>query len=290
MSTLPSVSIVVPVLNGATTLPACLASLRRLDYPSDQLEVIVVDNGSTDDTAALLAREHWIRTEAEPVRGPAAARNRGWRAARGDVIAFTDADCTVDPGWLRALVAPLADRDVGIAGGAILPIEPATPIQRFGAQLHDHQSAIETCRPAYAITMNWASRRELLNTVGGFDPRFLRCEDVDLAYRVQQSGYRVVYTAEAIVYHRNEATLRGLFEEGFLHGWHSVHTLKVHQQYLRQKRKFSINQRSYLEVAASCARALLPRHRPQATCECAFGVGKKFGKIAGSIRYAHVDL
>src|SRR2546421_3172407 len=92
------VSVVVPILNGAATIDQCIRSILGLDFPPAQLEVIVVDNGSTDSTREVLGRyRDRIRVLSEPIRGPAAARNAGVRAACGRWIAFTDADCVVDP-------------------------------------------------------------------------------------------------------------------------------------------------------------------------------------------------
>lgn len=286
----PSVSIIVPVLNGVSTIEPCLESLVAMDYPAARRQIIVVDNGSTDGTIQRL--DAWrprIAVEHEARRGPAAARNRGLAVAAGDVVAFTDADCVVDPGWLRALVAPLDQPQVAVAGGRILPLEPCGDIERFGATIHDHQEAIERGRPAYAITMNWASRRDVLTAIGGFDETFRRCEDVDLAYRLQRSGYTIVYVAEAVVYHRNETTLGGLFDEGFAHGFHSVHALKTHNDFVRPFGHRAINRASYAALAGTCARAFRQGGTAE-RCACLFGVGKKLGKIAGSVRYAHVDL
>src|SRR5262245_13454924 len=98
-------TVIVAVYNGASTIEACVASLLALHYPRPDHEIIVVDNGSTDGTAAVLASfGDRVRVLTEPTRGASAARNRGIRHARGRVIAFTDADCTVEPGWLAALV------------------------------------------------------------------------------------------------------------------------------------------------------------------------------------------
>lgn len=291
MTMLPMVTVIVPVLNGAATIGPCLESLRRLDYPAERREIIVVDNGSTDNTDRVLAAAGpGIVVEHESRRGPGAARNRGLARATGDIVAFTDADCVVDASWLRKLIAPLQDPGVGISGGAIRAAEPCNAVQRFGDRVHDHHDAIEVCRPPYAITMNWASRRDVVRDAGGFDPRFRRCEDVDLAYRLQQRGYRLAFVPEAVVYHHHVATLPALFGKGFAHGLHSVHALKVHRDFVRPFGHRAVNPRSYVELAATCARALRRAHRPAAACECVFNVGKKLGKVAGSFRRAYVEL
>jgi glycosyltransferase involved in cell wall biosynthesis len=213
------VSVIVAVRDAQGTIEACLNSLLSLDPPGCAVELLVVDNGSTDDTARVLDRfRASIRVVDESKRGPAAARNAGIRRARGDRVAFTDADCVVDPGWLRALLPPLEDPSVGIAGGRIVSVRPCNRIERFGERIHDHERTILRTRPPYAITMNWASRREVFETHGFFDERLLRGSDADMAYRIDAAGLRIVYRADAIVAHRNESTLRGLFGEGFVHG------------------------------------------------------------------------
>lgn len=227
------VSVVVPVYNGRATIGDCLASLLEVDFPREAFEVLVVDNGSRDGTADLVARHGAaVRLLHESKRGPAAARNRGLREARGEVVAFTDADCVVERGWLRAITAPLADPTVGIAGGRILARRPCNDVERFGERIHDHHSAINVWKPPYAITMSWASRLAVLREVGLFDEDLRRVEDVDLSYRIVQAGYRVVYVPEAVVYHRNERTLWGLFAEGYAHGYHAIKVLRKHEEFL----------------------------------------------------------
>ena len=234
---LPSAAVIVAVYNGARTLPACLASLRRLDYPADRLELIVVDNASTDATPRLLAEAGApFRVCHEARRGPAAARNRGVAAATSDVIALTDADCTVDPGWLRHLVAALADPAVGIAGGRILSRRPCNLIEAFGERIHDHARAIHEFVPPYVITMNWAARRTLLETLGGFDETLLRASDVEYSYRAVAAGHRLAYVPQAVIYHRNERTPWGLAHEGYVHGLHAQPVRELHRDLLERVR------------------------------------------------------
>ena len=152
--TTPAVSVIVAARDAEATLGACLASLRALDHPS--YELIVVDNGSTDATRAIAAAHDGVRVLDEPRRGPAAARNTGIEAARGDVVAFTDADCVVDPRWLTKLTAALEDRRDRVAGGRILATRPANRVERYGERIHDHEAALTKYDPPYAITMNWA--------------------------------------------------------------------------------------------------------------------------------------
>jgi glycosyltransferase involved in cell wall biosynthesis len=228
-ASLPAVSVVVPVWNGADTIVACVTSLLALSYPRDCLEIVVVDNGSTDGTRDRLARfDGAIRVLVEPRRGASAARNRGIRASRGRIVAFTDADCTVEPGWLSHLVGPLADPEVGIAGGAMLSVVGANRIERFGEIIHDHRRAIEELQPPYAVTMNWASRREVLLEAGLFDERLLRSQDVDLAWRIHGAGYRLAYVPDAIIRHRNARTVPGLLHEAYVHGRYAVAVVSSH--------------------------------------------------------------
>jgi glycosyltransferase involved in cell wall biosynthesis len=228
-ATAPLVSVVISTKNHATLLPDTIQAVLAQDIV-DPIELIVVDNASTDDTAAILEGvKDRIRILHEDTRGPAAARNCGIRAARGDCIALTDADCVVDPDWLMELVQPLGSAEVGISGGRILSVAPCNRIERFGETIHDHRRALEEFDPPYAISMNWASRRSVLLDIGLFDETLLRDEDVDLAWRIRAAGFRLVYRHAALIYHRNERTLRGLLAEGYAHGYFAVALRRKHE-------------------------------------------------------------
>lgn len=212
-------SIIVAVRNGMPTLRLCLDALLKLEWPEDDREIIVVDNGSDDGTGAVLqsyGRSIVLRTEFK--RGASAARNHGLRAARGRYVAILDADCVAHSRWLNALLPALQHDGVGVVGGRIRARQRDNRIARFGERIHDQQKAIEVHRPPYVSTSNWASPAAVLREHGGFDENLLRGQDADLAWRIYTSGYRLVYAPDAIVDHHHETTFAGLFSEGVMHG------------------------------------------------------------------------
>jgi len=200
-------------------------------------------------------------------------------------VAFTDADCIVHPDWLSRIIGPLREPAVGIVGGTILARKPCSAIEEFGERIHDHRMAIEYFSPPYAITMNWASRRSVLEQVGPFDEELLRCEDCDLAYRIVQAGYRIVHEPEAVVYHRNERSLAGLIAEGYAHGYHSIPLLKKHEEFVRTFVAGSPPGSAPLTDGAGeeppAARRSLPT---EALYWRVFNFGKAAGKMVGSLR------
>ena len=131
MSRLPMVSVIVPVYNGQRTIERLLVSLLNLDYPTNEYEVIVVDNKSTDYTCEIVEKYPVTLLHEEEVQSSYAARNRGISHARGEIIAFTDADCVADAHWLKRLVADWDDLTIGGFVGNIKGIEPPeTRIER----------------------------------------------------------------------------------------------------------------------------------------------------------------
>jgi glycosyltransferase involved in cell wall biosynthesis len=264
----PRVSVVVPAYNAAATIEECVDSLLALHYPQESREVIVVDNGSTDRTRAVLDRYGTAISIVEMRRrGAAAARNAGIAHATGEIIAFTDADCIVDPDWLAELLVPLADVRIGIVGGLNLARPPANAIELYGERIHDHRRAIEELQPPYAITMNWASRRDVLDAVGTFDEGLLRGEDVDLAYRIFAAGYEIAFRPQAVIYHRNERTLAGLFREGWRHGFHAVPLLERYDELIRERARYAVPEAAERGVPARV-----------------FGIGRRCGRLSGELR------
>jgi glycosyltransferase involved in cell wall biosynthesis len=219
--TLPFVSVVVPVLNGEDTLADSLATLLRVDYPPERREVIIVDNGSTDRTPEILDRAP-VRRLFEPRRGTAKARNLGIEASRGEIVAFTDADCLVTKGWLRALVAGFDGDEVGGVAGEILPFPPRTAAERHAARTRHLSPRRYLHRPElpFAVTANLAFRREVFDQVGLLDPEAPRGgECTDFCTRFFRGiGQRIVFAPRATVFHRHRSNTWELFRQQWNYG------------------------------------------------------------------------
>jgi len=212
MNGIPMVSVIVPAFNAERTIGDCLAALVAQDYPRERLEIIAVDNRSTDRTAAVMCG-HPVRVVAERrVQSSYAARNAGLAEARGAILCFTDADCLPDPGWVRALVAALADDDAGGAAGRIEAAPGATLVERFQVDERVLDAANAFTRPTlpFAQTANAAYRRIVFERVGLFDPSLVSGGDLDLSWRMQRAGWGLAYAPGALVRHRHRTTFRGL--------------------------------------------------------------------------------
>jgi glycosyltransferase involved in cell wall biosynthesis len=200
-----AVSVVVATRDRATRLEALLASLRAQSLGTDRFEVIVVDDGSTDATASVLERE---RTEGvlaldvvthERARGPAAARNAGWRQARAPFVAFTDDDTRASERWLAAALDAWADRREVIVQGRTDP----DPREADRDGPFSRTLRVESLGPYYQ-TANVCYPRELLERAGGFDEQTFSVpggEDADLAWRCFEAGATAVFAPEARVFH-----------------------------------------------------------------------------------------
>ncbi len=205
----PRVTVVVACYNGAQTLRACLESLRRLDYPD--FEILVIDDGSTDHTPDITTAFPDVRTLRHPEnRGLSTARNLGIRAASGEVVAFTDADCEADRDWLRHLVAALTRGDAVAAGGPnLLPPDDSTVAAAVMASPGGPTHVMLDDRSAEHVPgCNMAFRKSALEQIGGFDPTFRRAgDDVDICWRIQARGWRIAFAPAAFVWHHRRATV-----------------------------------------------------------------------------------
>jgi GT2 family glycosyltransferase len=217
--------VIVPVRDGAGSLPALLDSFARQTLPREQFETIVVDNASGDDTGAIA--QAWGATVVrEPVPNRSGARNRGARAARADLFAFTDADCVAAESWLEALLscarkAPLTAGQVAIATNP----EP-NAVERFESLWRFGQE--QWVREGWAATANLCVRRSVFDAVDGFDTSWRHIgEDVDFCYRAAQLGYQVAWCPGAVVSHRAEDRLWPMLKRSFFHGY------SVNQAYYR---------------------------------------------------------
>jgi GT2 family glycosyltransferase len=233
----PQVSVIVPVRNGAGSLPALLDSLRRQSLAAASFEVVVVDNASSDRSADVAVRGG-ARVVREPVANRARARNRGVEAARARLYAFTDADCVAAPHWLERLVG-CADRAPLVAGPVRTRVsERPNAIERFEALWRFGQES--WVRQGWAATANLAVAAGAFEAVGGFDPSLRHIgEDVDLCLRARAAGFELGWCPDAEVGHDAESRLLPTLKRAYRHGY------SVNQVYYR----FGLGYRAWRDPA-----------------------------------------
>ena len=205
----PTVSVIVPVLNGLEELRDCVIALLEQDYPADLVEIVVADNGSAVWPEPLLPTDPRLRVISAPGGGSYAARNAALAQVSGAVIAFTDADCRPEPGWLTAAVdaldaAPAAD----MVGGAIdLVFAAGKPVS--GAEWYEYLHGFpqsEYLDRGFAVTANLVTRSAVFERVGRFDSSLASGGDADWCRRIRDIGGIQRYAPLARVRHPARAT------------------------------------------------------------------------------------
>jgi glycosyltransferase involved in cell wall biosynthesis len=218
---LPGVSVVVPVLNGAGEIGRLLESLLALDYPRERLELIVVDNGSTDGTRDVISGFPVRLVEETDTRSSYAARNRGTAIAGGEWIAFTDADCVASPDWLLRLLRPPLPAHIGAVAGEVLALEGTTPVQRLMERHGFMKHAVTLPHknlPCFS-TANVAVRRPVLEKLEGFREDVRYFGDMELAWRMQlEASAGILFRPEAVIRHRHRRTWGELWRQACQHG------------------------------------------------------------------------
>ncbi|MFH1067017.1 MAG: glycosyltransferase [bacterium] len=214
LSRYPMVSVVVCSYNGSLTLRACLESVRRLRYPN--YEVILVDDGSHDNTQEIMQDFPEIKNICQPNKGLSVARNVGTEAAKGEIVAFTDSDCMADRDWLYYLVQTLLESNFVAVGGPNISPPAADSIQAAvaaspGAPRH---VLLNDTEAEHIPGCNMAFYRWALKLVEGFDPQFRAAgDDVDLCWRLMQMGHKIGFSPSAVVWHHRRFTMRAYFKQ-----------------------------------------------------------------------------
>jgi O-antigen biosynthesis protein len=213
LPTAPRVSVVICSYNGARTLDQCLRSMLAIDYPD--YEVILVDDGSTDNTQEIARRYPDIRTIRQENLGLSEARNTGYRAASGSIIAYTDSDCFADPDWLTLLVHQLWITGANAVGGPNLTPDDGWLAACVAVCPGQPTHVLENDQKAEHVPgCNFAVYRETLEELGGFQSRYRKAgDDVDMCWRIMQAGYWITFSPGACVWHHRRHSPRAFLKQ-----------------------------------------------------------------------------
>ena len=271
------ISVVVPVRNGMPWIEEQIRALaaQRCDEP---WEVVIADNGSTDGTLEFArdwsaSHDHFLVVDASGLPGTSAARNAGVEVARGELLAFCDADDVVMAGWLQACADALHHADL-IAGRfdfwSLNSIPPAPPVRAATRQLG--------FLPA-GLGANLAVRREPFLEVGGFDEQLVPGEDIDLCWRMQLRGFVYAEAPDAVVAKRARSDFRGAFRQAYAYGKCGP---LLHKRFRRAgaQRDLEGACKAWVWLVVSVFRVAQPTRR----IEWARGAGTRLGRIEASLR------
>lgn len=228
----PTFSVIIPTYRRPEQLKAVLHSVLRLDYSAIRFEVIVVDDGSEmppDQIVDGFRKCLDIKLLKQEHAGPAAARNRGAASARNEFVAFTDDDCTVSADWLQKLESRFAESSECGVGGRILNGLPDNKCSTSSQLLMEYLYSYYNANPSaarFCTSNNLAFPAELFHKIGGFDFSFQTAEDREFCDRWVQSGYRLIYAPDVLVYHYHELTIRTFLKQHFNYGRGALHFRK----------------------------------------------------------------
>jgi GT2 family glycosyltransferase len=212
-----SISIVVPTFNGASRIGNCLAELQRQTEGRDA-EILVVNDGSTDQTAGIVRQYPNVRLITQPNAGPAAARNQGAFEASGAILLFTDDDCVPCPGWIDSMLKPFEDVQVVGAKGTYRTRQKSIVARFVQIEYEDRYRLMKKFRYIdFVDTYSAAFRRDRFLEMGGYDTSFpVACaEDIELSYRMSARGWKMKFVPEATVYHTHPRTLWGYLKKKY---------------------------------------------------------------------------
>lgn len=245
---MPAVSVIIPTYNRKEELRGLFDYLDKQTLPSRLFEIIVVDDGSTDDTTAYL-KNLIEKGKDNPLfcyqqnQGPGAARNRGMAMSRANIFAFIDTDCRPLPSWLEELIRPFSDKQVGAVGGAeeYMPEDSVlgqaihfcmtSPLTTGGLRGKSGRKLANY----YPRTFNMAISREAFNRAGGFRPFGhgpIYGEDIELSFRIKEAGFSLLYNEGAKVHHRRRVTVRQFFNQLLKMGEARVTLARLHPEML----------------------------------------------------------
>lgn len=229
MNCLKDISVVVPACNSEKTIASTLEALLAQDYSEGNIEIIVVDDGSTDNTGEIV-KKFPVKYLYQENKGPAAARNLGWKTAKGQIICFTDSDCVPEKEWVSKIIKGYTSDDIAGVGGSYGIVNSDSLLARC---VHEEiiQRHLKSPKEVnYLGGFNVSYRRSVLEEVDGFDESYSDAsgEDNELAYKIIKKGYKLIFDKNIKVGHYHPTKLSGYLKCQMKHGFWRMKLYRDH--------------------------------------------------------------
>lgn len=231
-----TVTIVIPAYNSEKTIAQTIEACLNQEYPQEKLEIIVVDDGSTNDTAEIV-RKYPVKYIFQENSGPAKARNTGWKNAQGEIICFTDADCIPPENWISSLVSEYTSEEISGVGGSY---EILNPENLLASCIHEEIVSRHLKMAKKGVThlgsFNLSLRKNVLEKVGGFNEDLKMSEDRDISYRIMEANWKLIFNPGIKVYHTYPTNLiKYLIQQFWRVYWFSNHSLRTPLRVVKDK-------------------------------------------------------
>lgn len=219
----PEISVIVPALNAEETIENCVGSLLNQRYPKWRYEIIIVDNGLTDNTFKILQKfRKRIILLKETKKGSYCARNKGIRNAKGHIIAFTDSDCVADRKWLLYISKAFEDKRIKLVGGHIKALKTDSILLKYCDIFCHPQALFFKSNTPFFATSNMAIRKKCLEHSAGFNESLKSGGDVELCSRLIKDKREIYYEPKAIVRHLYHDSIVEFMKKQLYYGkWHN---------------------------------------------------------------------
>ncbi len=231
----PSVSVIVPVFNGEMTIGKTLDAILNQSY-AGRVEIIVVDDGSKDNTNQIVTNYSSVRYFVQQNAGPAAARNKGAKEAKGDILFFTDSDCVPEREWIEKMVVHLEDPSVWVVSGSYDIANPSSLLAScIQNEIRYRHERLMPKFPKSFGSYNFCVIKKVFEEAGGFNSAYPAAsgEDNDLSYKIIKSGQRILFEKYALVKHYHQSRLGNYLKEQFRHGYWRVKMYRDHPKMMR---------------------------------------------------------
>jgi glycosyltransferase involved in cell wall biosynthesis len=282
-------SVVIPCFNAAKTIAVQLEALAQQQW-DQPWEVVVADNGSTDESLAIIERYRdklpsLLIVDASARRGPAYATNAGVKAASGEALAFCDADDEVAPGWLVAMGEALSKYEAVACRIDFRKLNPAWLEETYREHEQQRSGLLKAWYPPYLWHAGGGTlgvRKSLHEAIGGFDESLLYDQDTDYCFQIQLRGRQIHFVPDALLHVRCRHTLCGLFQQA--RHW-AEYTILLYKNY---KSYETTENRSWANFLNQCKRLALsiPQiHYKAGRAMWVWNFGWQVGRLAGSLKY-----